>query len=48
VAVADSNEADFDGLMSYLTPDNCRYAVIDWSFTTNDGRTTSKIAFISW
>mmetsp|Transcript_10398 Transcript_10398/g.7309 ORF Transcript_10398/g.7309 Transcript_10398/m.7309 type:complete len:138 (-) Transcript_10398:56-469(-) len=41
-------EGDFEEFVSHLPPNECRYAIIDWSFTTNDGRPASKIAFVSW
>lgn len=41
-------EGNFDEFASHLPADSCRYAIIDWDFTTNDGRPASKIAFISW
>ena len=41
-------EGGFDEFVSHLPADACRYAIIDWDFTTNDGRPASKIAFISW
>ena len=41
-------EGGFEEFVSHLPPNECRYAIIDLDFTTNDGRPASKIAFISW
>jgi cofilin len=41
-------EGDFEEFVSHFEDKVCRYAIIDWAFTTTDGRPASKIAFISW
>ena len=40
--------SSFDAFVENLPPNDCRYAVIDWDFTTNDNRQASKIVFVSW
>jgi cofilin len=39
---------DFNDFLAALPPNECRYAINDWQFTTNDGRPASKIALINW
>ena len=41
-------EASFDKFTSELPPDDCRYAIYDMPFTTNDGRPAQKLVFIAW
>lgn len=48
VNTAALGEGGFDEFVEHLPPNECRYAIIDWDFTTNDGRPASKIAFVSW
>ena len=38
----------YDDMISDLPENDCRYAVIDLEFETDDGRPTSKLVFISW
>jgi cofilin len=38
----------FDEFIAMLPPDDCRYAMYDMKFTTNDGRAGNKLAFIAW
>lgn len=39
---------DFDEFKAALPEKDCRYAVYDLDFTTNDGRPKDKIVFITW
>jgi len=41
-------DATYDEMADSLPDDECRYALIDIEFTTEDGRETSKMLFISW
>lgn len=41
-------ESTWDDFMDALPEDDCRYAVIDIEFETDDGRPTSKIVFLAW
>lgn len=38
----------FDEFLSILPADDCRYAMYDMNFTTNDGRPGNKLVFITW
>lgn len=38
----------WDDFTAELPDEDCRYAVIDVEFETDDGRPTSKIVFLSW
>lgn len=38
----------YDDFVADLPENDCRYAVIDVDFETADGRSTSKIVFITW
>lgn len=39
---------DFDTFLPLLPENDCRYAIFDMNFTTNDGRPGNKLVFISW
>lgn len=41
-------DASFDEFVSSLPEADCRYAVYDMHFTTNDGRETSKLVSVAW
>jgi cofilin len=41
-------EKTWDDFTADLPESDCRYAVIDVEFETDDGRPTSKIVFLSW
>ncbi len=43
-----SDDADFGNFVSQLPANDCRYALYDMAFTTNDGRPGSKLVMISW
>jgi Cofilin/tropomyosin-type actin-binding protein. len=38
----------FDDFVACLPENDCRYAAVDIHFSTNDGRDTSKLVFITW
>lgn len=38
----------FDDFVMELPEDDARYGVVDVPFETDDGRTTSKLLFVSW
>jgi cofilin len=38
----------YDDFCAALPDDDCRYGLIDCEFTTEDGRPTSKLVFITW
>jgi cofilin len=38
----------YEDFVSELPENDCRYALIDMDFDTDDGRPTSKLVFISW
>jgi cofilin len=38
----------YEDFCSHLPDDDCRYGLIDLDFTTDDGRPTSKLVFITW
>jgi cofilin len=41
-------EENYDDFTASLPADECRYAVYDFDFITNDNCQKSKIFFISW
>ena len=41
-------DESYDVFMSSLPSDQCRYAVFDFDFTTNENCQKSKIFFIAW
>ena len=41
-------EKTWEDFTKDLPANDCRYAVIDVEFETDDGRPTSKIVFLSW
>ena len=43
-----ARDKTYDDLVEELSPDACRYALVDLEFSTDDGRPTSKIVFITW
>ncbi|XP_010317604.1 actin-depolymerizing factor 12 [Solanum lycopersicum] len=43
-----SPEESYDNFTNSLPPDECRYAVFDFDFTTNENIQKSKIFFIAW
>ena len=43
-----AREKTWDDFTADLPETDCRYAVIDVEFETDDGRPTSKIVFLSW
>lgn len=44
-----TGESDvFEDFLGLLPADDCRYAVYDKNFTTNDGRPGNKLVFIAW
>lgn len=43
-----SPEETYDDFAASLPPDECRYAVFDFDFTTNENCQKSKIFFIAW
>lgn len=38
----------FDDFLSNIPENDCRYAIYDMNFTTNDGRPGNKLVMISW
>jgi cofilin len=42
------NFASFDAFIEEFPADDCRYAIYDMNFTTNDGRPANKLVSISW
>lgn len=42
------NDTKFSDFLARLPADDCRYAIYDMQFTTNDGRVTNKLVSISW
>ncbi len=43
-----SMDGTFDDFLALMPADDCRYALYDVNFTTNDGRATTKLCMISW
>ncbi|GAV76458.1 Cofilin_ADF domain-containing protein, partial [Cephalotus follicularis] len=43
-----SPEESYDEFSNSLPPDECRYAVYDFDFTTNENCQKSKIFFVAW
>jgi len=43
-----TSEKNWEDFCADLPESDCRYAVIDVEFETDDGRPTSKIIFLSW
>jgi cofilin len=43
-----SMDGSFDDFLATIPEDDCRYALYDMAFTTNDGRPTSKLVLITW
>lgn len=43
-----SPQASYDEFTSSLPPNECRYAVFDFDFTTDENCQKSKIFFIAW
>jgi cofilin len=43
-----ARDKTYEDLVEDLPENDCRYALIDLEFETDDGRPTSKLVFISW
>ena len=43
-----SESDDFDTFLAALPPDDCRYAIYDMDFETNDGRPGNKLVMVAW
>lgn len=43
-----SQSTSFDEFVGTLPSDDCRYAMYDMDFMTNDGRPGNKLVFITW
>ena len=43
-----SMDGSYDDFLGLLPEEDCRYALYDMNFTTRDGRSSSKLCFISW
>ena len=41
-------DSTYEDFVAALPPDDCRYGLIDLEFESDDGRSTSKLVFISW
>jgi cofilin len=41
-------EGSFEAFVDMLPPDDCRYAIYDMDFSTQDGRPGNKLVSISW
>ncbi|CAA7017375.1 unnamed protein product [Microthlaspi erraticum] len=46
--IGNSEETTYDDFTSYLPYDECRFAVYDFDFTTEDNCQKRKIFFIGW
>ena len=46
--VLGAHDATYDDFIAHLPPDEPRYAVYDFEYTTKDGRPADKVVFISW
>ena len=43
-----SPDATFEDFIANLPPNECRYAIYDMHFTTNDGRPGKKLVHVTW
>jgi cofilin len=43
-----AREETYEDFCGHLPENDCRYGLIDLEFTTDDGRPTSKLVFITW
>ncbi len=43
-----SESADFEEFIAAFPPNECRYAIYDMDFTTNDGRAGNKLVLVAW
>ena len=43
-----SQDPSFDAFLELLPVNDCRYAIYDMEFETNDGRPGQKLVFIAW
>ena len=43
-----TKEATFDDFVAELPEHECRYAVYDYEYTSDDGRPTGKVLFVVW
>ena len=46
--VSESAEPTFEEFLALLPPNECRYAIYDMNFSTNDGRPGNKLVMVSW
>ncbi|KAG0218045.1 cofilin [Mortierella sp. NVP41] len=46
--VKESSEGDYDTFLGDLPDDDCRWAVYDFAYKTEDGGDRNKIVFFSW
>ena len=43
-----SESDNFDDFIAALPPDDCRYAIYDMDYQTNDGRPGNKLVMVAW
>lgn len=43
----DSSTA-YEAFLDLLPNDDCRYAVVDFAYQTDDGRPQNKLVFVNW
>ena len=43
-----SESDNFDDFLAALPADDCRYAIYDMDFETNDGRPGNKLVMVAW
>ncbi|KAF9090720.1 cofilin [Mortierella sp. GBA35] len=46
--VKESSDEDYDNFLADLPADDCRWAVYDFAYKTEDGGDRNKIVFFSW
>lgn len=48
VTESTSESDNFDDFIASFPADDCRYAIYDLNFTTNDGRPANKLVSVAW
>ena len=48
VSESKSEDDNFDSFLAALPADDCRYAIYDMDYETNDGRPATRLVMISW
>lgn len=41
-------DASYEDFVNHLPADDCRYGLIDFNYTTEDGRSTDKLVLVAW